>query len=239
MIISYTRNFAILAPWKTASSTIWVRLSSFNESPYSRFHDFNPFLNRVVNQHLTYADFMALPEGRLGLFTAAFVRNPYDRVYSGFRQLQKDIDLQRDSPYPQPWIKTLILKQLAENFASLCQANFDFDEWLARVDEHQIFEVGRNSNFPLHPAHYWTHANGRQMVDFVGRVENFEEDLRGLCARLNIEVSSTENDNVHTLQQQPVEVPYRSAHLMNPRSVARINELFRDDFELFGYERLK
>ncbi len=32
---------------------------------------------------------------------------------------------------------------------------------------------------------------------------------------------------------------YRYAALMGPRARGRVNELFREDFELFGYERLE
>jgi hypothetical protein len=216
---------------------MFVRLAPFNETPYNRLYDFNPHLQRVVHQHLTYADFAALPESQLGFFTACFVRNPYDRVYSGFRQLQKDIQTQPKEPSAEPWIKTLVMKQLSDNFAKLCRAGFDFDTWLTLVDEHEIFEIGRNTSFPLHPAHYWTHLNGKQMVDFIGKVENFERDFESLCSRLGIEVASRANDNVEVDPMQ-TGADYKFAGLMSAASIARINELFREDFEFFDYRQL-
>ena len=95
MIISHAKRFVMLLPWKTASQTMVLRLSQYNESPYNRFFYFNAHLNRVVHQHITCADFACLPESKLGYFLASYVRNPYDRAYSGFRQLQKDIKGQR------------------------------------------------------------------------------------------------------------------------------------------------
>jgi hypothetical protein len=239
MIISYSKKFVILAPWKTASSTTHLRLAAFNESPYSRFYDFNPYLNRVVHQHLTLAEFKALPESRLGFFTAAFVRNPYDKVYSGFRQLQRDIQSQPNAPYPQKWIKALVMGQLSANFTKLCRAGFDFDSWLAEVDDHEIHEVGHNSSFPLHPAHYWTHVHGEQAIDFIGKVENFEADFLTLCSRLQIQPASSMNANVDVdIEPAADGAKYKSSRLMSRNSVNRINELFRQDFELFGYEML-
>ncbi len=73
-----------MAPWKTASSTVAQRLGKYNESSYSLFYEFNPYLNRVVHQHLTRAELASFPEGKGAYRVAAFVRNPYDRVYSGF-----------------------------------------------------------------------------------------------------------------------------------------------------------
>lgn len=238
MIVSHAKRLVILMPWKTASSTIAARLASCCESPYDRFYDFNPFLNRVVHHHLTYADFRALPESRLGYAVASFVRNPYDRAYSGFIQLQQD---QRDQPgarYPQPWVRDLVRRQLAENATQLAAAGGDFDRWLALVEEWQVYEAGRNTSFPLHPAHYWTHEDGRQAVDFVGRVENFEADFARLCRRFALEGAGTANANVRVDPSQTGRFGYKYAHLMSAASIERVERLLDADFSLFGYGRL-
>jgi hypothetical protein len=238
MIVSHAKRLVILRPWKTASSTIAARLRSCCETPYDRFYDFNPFLNRVVHQHLTYADFCALPESSLGYAVASFVRNPYDRAYSGFIQLQRD---QRDQPgarYPVPWIRDLVLRQLAEISAQLAAAGSDFDRWLTLVEEWQVYEAGRNTSFPLLPAHYWTHADGRQAVDFVGRVEEFEVEFARLRQMYDIESAGTVNENVTVDPGQTGRFGYKYAHLMSAESIDRIERLFDPDFSLFGYERV-
>ena len=127
MIISHAKRFVTLAPWKTASQTIRRRLGRYDESPYSSLFYFNRYLNRVVHQHITCTEFLCLPESKLGYYVATFVRNPYDRVYSGFRQLQKDITIQPFLEFPEQWIGDLVRTQLAENFSQLCRAGFQFD----------------------------------------------------------------------------------------------------------------
>ena len=239
VIISYSKRFVVFAPWKCASSTLHLRLKDYNESPYSRFFHFSDHLNRVVHQHLTCADFLGLPESRLGLFAGSFVRNPYDRAYSGFLQLQGDMR-QLDFPYPAEWIRDLVSTQLADNFAQLARADFDFDRWLASVTEDQVLEAGRNTSFPLHPAHYWTHVGAEQYAAFVGRVERFEQDVDRFCAAVGIAEPDRVNDNVKSsvpLGDGP-DRAYRYASRMSRRSVDRINRLFARDFELFGYETL-
>jgi hypothetical protein len=238
VIISHAHRFVVLAPWKTASQTVHARLGSYDESPYDGFFYFNEHLKRVVHQHITLADFSVLPESRLGYRVAAFVRNPYDRAYSGFRQLQKDLEVQPTLPFPSPWIGRLVMAQLAENAAGLLRARLDFDTWLAELDEGLILEAGRNTNFPLHPAHYWTHAAGEQAVGFLGRVERFEEDFRALCRWLEIEADSAVNVNVDAGDAELATGGYRYAGRMHPSSIRRIEELFAADFDLFGYERL-
>jgi len=217
-----------------------ARLREYNESRYPRFFYFNRYLNRVVHQHITRAEFNCLPEAKLGYLMAAFVRNPYDRAYSGFRQLQKDIQTQPSASFPEQWIRNLVREQLKENFAQLCQADFQFDAWVALIRDEQIYEVGRNSNFPLHPAHYWTHIADVKAVDFIGRVEMFEADFQRFLSQIGIQQLQQVNENVDDLKGDSCSNPfgYRYVAQINARSRARINELFNKDFELFGYEKI-
>ena len=239
MILSHQYQFVLLAPWKTASSTAHVRLEPYNESRYSRFYDYNPYLQRVVHQHITYAEFAALPESREGYFSGAFVRNPYDRVYSGFLQLQKDIQQQPSASFPNAWIKTLVMRQLADNFGQLAAGEFDFDKWFGLVEEHQIYEVGRNSSFPLHPAHYWTGIDRERKVDFVGSVERFERDFDAFCGQVGITPGERANENVSgQLSDLQGRTHYRYVDRMTAASISKVNALFDADFDLFGYEKI-
>jgi hypothetical protein len=238
MVISHAKKFVILAPWKTASSTLHNRMAAYNESPYSVFYDYNIHLQRVVHQHLTCADFAGLPESRLGHFVASFVRNPYDRVYSGFLQVQRDIAEQPFAPFPSSWIRALVKRQLEANLAQLRAAGFDFDRWVESLQDFQIYEIGHNSSFPMHPGHYWTHLAGQQVADFVGRVENFETDFSTICSMIGIDEPERLSRNVSDLvpQENDSGHGYRYIHLMKRSSIDRINDLFGKDFEMFGYE---
>jgi hypothetical protein len=241
MIISHQKRFILFAPWKTASSTLHRRLGSFNESRYPRFYYFNAFLNRVVHQHLTCAEFQALPEARPAYRRASFVRNPYDRFFSGFRQLRRDAALQPQAEFPEPWIRDLVVRQLEENRAQLARANYDFNTWVGLVTEDQVFEIGRNSSFPLHPAHYWTDIAGSRYVDFVGRVEDFEHDFARFCCAVGVPPPALGNANVPFAEKAaPVDVARSFVHsrLLDRRSIDKINSLLSADFDLFGYERL-
>jgi hypothetical protein len=169
---------------------------------------------------------------------ASFVRNPYDRVYSGFLQLKKDTQRQPLRSFPERWIKDLVMKQLADNYAQLSSAGFDFDQWLHLVQEHQIYEIGRNTSFPLHPAHSWTHLAGNKMVDFVARVESFEADFETLCSKFALTCEEKVNENVtNDVQAQSGPTGSKYLSLMAKASIDKINQLFKVDFDLFGYEK--
>lgn len=237
MIISHTHRFILLAPWKCASSTCHATLERFNESSYSRFFHFNPHLNRVVHQHLTLSHLNALPEGKLGYATAAFVRNPYDRAYSGFIQLQRDFQDQPRSDFEHPWVGEMVRAQIAANMERVIAAGFDFDRWIQLLPDYEVFDAARNTNMPLHPAHYWTHVGGEQKVSFIGRVEQFEADLDRFCELVGITRPQIVEANRSTSDDAGPGRP-KYAKRMSRASLDRINELFAGDFERFGYELL-
>ena len=112
MIISAKHKFVILAPWKCASQTLHLRLAHLNESPYPRFFYHNEHLGRVSNQHLTCAEFQSLPESQHGYRTACFIRNPYDRAYSGFLQQQRDAANFPKRKFENPWLRELVMQHL-------------------------------------------------------------------------------------------------------------------------------
>jgi hypothetical protein len=239
MIVCPEHRLVLLLPWKTASQTLRARLRHLDRSPYPDFFHFNPRLKRVVHQHLTLADFLMLPESRLGYRLAVFVRNPYDRVVSGFRQVLRDVMSQPQRRFPALWIRDLVTQQLGDNFALLSKAQFQVDPWFLQLPAHEILEAGRDTSLPLHPAHYWTHADGRLVADFVGRVEHFERDFAALCRGAGIEDPGVESVNASEDASAVADADgYRHAGGLHPRTIARINELFRADFELLGYRKL-
>ncbi|MBV8907673.1 MAG: sulfotransferase family 2 domain-containing protein [Sphingomonas sp.] len=238
MIISHAKKFVLLAPWKTASSTCHASLEQFNESSYSRFFHWSPQLSRVVHQHVTLADFLALPEGRLDYKVGAFVRNPYDRAYSGFLQLQRDFSKQPQLEYSPAWIGELVRAQIAENMSRVVQAGFDFNKWIHLLPDYEVYEPGRNTNMVLHPAHYWTHVDGKQRVGFVGKVESFDADFESFCEFAGIETPALSVANVSDVPDQSAVGGTKYAGRMSRAALDRINELFASDFEYFAYDRL-
>jgi hypothetical protein len=239
VILSPDHKLAMLLPWKTASQTLRLRLGGINRSTYPAFFHFNAHLRRVVHQHLTLSDFLVLPESKLGCRLAVFVRNPYDRVYSGFRQILRDITGHPGRAFPELWIRDLVTEQLARDYALLARAQFNVDAWFQMLPAQDLFDSGHNVSLPLYPVHYWTHVEGTQAAGFIGKVENFEEDFEALCREFGIDLPGRENAN----QSEETGVAdgrgYRYADRLHPHTIAKINECFSADFDIFGYEKIK
>jgi hypothetical protein len=211
-----------------------------NESQYPTLHDFNEYLGRVVHWHITYLEFLNLPESRRRPTVGAFVRNPYDRAYSGFMQLQWDIQAQPHMSFRLPWVRELVLEQLAQHAARIAAADGDFDKWLASLKESEVYDVGKDSSFALHPCHYWTGIGGRNQIDFIGKVERYESDLQRFCDLVGVQQRKEAGSaNVRFPEQAGApNRPYKYADRMNRASIDKINALFERDIELFGYRRL-
>lgn len=237
MIISYSKKFVLLAPWKTASQTLRANLNEYDESPYSYHFYFNNYLNRVVHQHITLADFMLLPEARSEFTIGSFVRNPYDRCFSGFLQVQRDFKIQPRMKFDVPWIGDLVRDQISINMNRVIQAGFDFDKWINDLPEYEIYEIGRNTNLPLHPAHYWTKLPNFE-VNFIGKVENFREELSRFCEIIGIYSKEVNDHNTSDVAEHQPRSYSRYAGRMSKASIDRINKIFERDFEIFDYERL-
>lgn len=240
MLILPEKSLIILLPWKTASQSLRARLNRFNSSRYPNYYYYNPALRRVFHQHITLPDFLTLPEAHQGYRLATFVRNPYDRVVSGFLQAQRDIKEQPHYRFPPPkWIRALVVDQLIENQAFIARCQHDLNTWITHLPDYLVHEIGRNTSLFLHPCHYWTHLQGRQHVDFIGKVETFEEDFQRLCAEFDLSVDALVNVNVSTEVSPAFDAhSYRYCHLLTPEAIARIEALFAEDFTIFGYPRI-
>jgi hypothetical protein len=229
----------LLLPWKCASQTLQLRLQAHSKPKYPKLFYYNTFLHRVCQQHLELGGFLALPESKMGYALAVFVRNPYDRVYSGFQQLIRDIKVIPKLQFKNQWVKELVLSDIAENHKTLEEAQYDVNKWFNLVRPYQILESGRNTCFNLYPASYWTHSNGQLIPDFIGYVESFEKYFLKLRNTFGIQCISLDNANVSNPNLKSVDhARYQYIDRFDDKTISKINALFHDDFMNFGYKKI-
>ena len=89
--------------------------------------------------------------------------------------------------------------------------------------ERQVFY-----SFAFNQLDYISDSNGKLIVDFVGRYENYDRDLREVLRRLefNQECILQENRSVHN--------HYHTYY--SPEMEEIVRDRFRKDIEYFGYE---
>jgi hypothetical protein len=144
----------------------------------------------------------------------AFVRNPYTRLVSAYEYLRKaDSDFLND-------------KKFKENVLNKFQTFDDFVEfWL--------FDNFYKSQAPHFRTQFsFISLNGKVVVDFLGRYERLNDDFQKVANHLNIKTKlPTENVTVYDKQS------YFEKYYYNQKTVALVQEIYKVDFEHFGYSK--
>ena len=140
----------------------------------------------------------------------AFVRNPWDRLVSSFKHLERE---RQDVLGPRK-IRT---------FHEYC-------DWVLNPD---LGDLGRRTTlihgFRRTQTEYLTDHDGKPLMDFVGRFERLESDFERILARLNLSASKLG----HRRRSQRVS-DYRCYY--DDHTAELTAHFYRRDLELFGYE---
>lgn len=212
MVISHRHHYLYFVVPKSASATVRQSLAPYTDIGYP--------VTRYP-QHQTVRQFMASPHARLlqqeGYLRFTFVRNPYDRLYSGYVQ-----DRFAATQAPR-W------RQAKE---PIFQATGD--DFNRYVLEHVRFADRENAWEWICwcPMHAFAYVDGECVLDFVGRAEAVEQGLAELSGRLGVGVAKAPDANVN--------VPAAGASLKyldryDRATLELVNELYREDFDRFGY----
>jgi hypothetical protein len=140
------------------------------------------------------------------------VRNPYTRVHSMYYWVT--------IPRRQKRKRTLVKRTHPESFEQFV-VNFppDWDIIRYGVADNRLFSTCSGMIDDL------------SRVDFICRFENIEEDSKKLMMQLNREGC------IEKVNKNRRKKPF-SMDVYTPEMIGRINEVFSDDFENFGYEKV-
>lgn len=132
-------------------------------------------------------------------FKFAFVRNPWARVVSCYHDK--------------------VVNKALRTLKKCYDKDFDFFvDFLAKKDLTHC-----DVHFKLQTALFPFHE-----MDFIGRMENFKEDLQYVLKQIGIDCPRIPHRNVSSHEHY--------SHYYNERTKAIIEELYRADIEAFGYD---
>jgi Sulfotransferase family len=154
-----------------------------------------------------------------GLYTFAFVRNPWDRLVSCYRdKIEGEVEG---------------FTRFSQSGVARCLARFDafsakmsFEEFVhavAVIPDADADEHFRSQHM------YLTNDWGDIAVDFVGRYENLESDFRHVAARIGL----PRGISLPRLQANPRSVSYADYYTPATRDVVATR--FAQDIALFSY----
>lgn len=139
-------------------------------------------------------------------FKFSFVRNPWDRAVSAWRYLDRPGDLAHGLSFPEFLSR---IRTMTPRYAREDRARNKFS-WHVEPQASQLVD-----------------ANGKLLVDFVGRTETLQADFDEVCTRL--EIPKTDLPRVNTTERSAYQGYY------DDDSRQAVAELYARDIEMFGY----
>ena len=217
MNISLRNKYVYISVPKAASSTIKRTLANFElkdlpkiDLPPRPHFTHSPFVKPYQLSDQQFADILKDNE----ILKFAFVRNPYSRILSAY--LDKIVGGKR---------KGLVLKALG----------YSGDDLKGEVSFAQFIDVIVATKTTEKDPHWkpmsWILDYPRINFNFLGKIENFDEDFTALQDHLDIDLTKyyQKHDRHSTNASEALE------HFYTPTLKARIAEHYAEDFELGGY----
>ena len=165
------------------------------------------------SRHIPYFEYeRANPYKFVRYFKFTFVRNPWDRLYSAYAFLKKGGMNEMDRVWAE------------ENLSNYP----DFDSFVRGwVNEKNI-----RTWVHFYPQHYFIcDASMNIKVDFVGRLERIDEDIRIVQQRLELPEDSLPKINEGNTDR------YDHAPQFSEKCLNIIARVYRDDIRLFSYSK--
>lgn len=202
MIINYDKKFLFVHIQKTAGSSISKNLMLIDGSEFLHYPHTSIKHAQLTNK-------------QNNCFKFAFVRNPWDRLYS--------------------WYCMILAKGSSSVFYKyVLQNSNNFSEFL---DLNEIIKDDRidqfNTSIPnwksisYNQLDYLTDITNKLNMDFIGRFENIEYDFRYICNILNIEYTPLQHINKSNNEN------YKLAY--SDKDIEKVYKLYKRDVDYFDY----
>lgn len=160
-----------------------------------------PYRHRPITEYMIYPQFKEY-------FKFAFVRNPYYRLVSAFTYLNKGGINKFDKAYREQ---------------NLIKYNNDFKKFVMDIKSHL-------NHVHFKPQVNWlTDQNGTNMMDFIGRHENIDNDFKYVLNRLKLPTKRLKTSNVSN--------PKHSIPVYDSEMIEIVTNVYRRDFEKFNYSK--
>lgn len=206
MLISDSHRFLFVHVQKTGGSTIDNGLTAALGD-----------VRRIsaANRHAPLDRLIQLEPDLSTYWTAGFVRNPWARMLSWWRMMERFRDGAEKGI--ERYVDHLSRNRFA---ASIVDNHPDFESFVMRAPEEHP---------RLRKAQFAFLNNDRKQADFTGRQESLEADLKSIYDHLGLEWHDLQSVNI-----DPGRPDYRDVYTETTRK--RVAELFEPDLRAYGYE---
>jgi hypothetical protein len=169
-----------------------------------------PDLRSILTRHAFARRGMQELDSWSEYYRFAFVRNPWDRLVSWYSMV------------------TTFSRTGNELWQYVHDNSSTFEEFIYNCTDEVEIKKGVYYSFSYNQLDYVTDENGDLLVDFIGQLENFDEDLLEVLSRIGIELETIPRKNTSDHRH------YSTFYTRDTEMIVR--ERFKRDIEYFGYE---
>lgn len=190
----------------------------------------NPLeIHREYNRELKGHFNMSLIRKNHTSFTFSFVRHPFKRSYSLFQE-----KILVDSPYTFPDRVDNLLRNrygLIDNYEKNIEVEREnFFQYLSFVDDTINNRVNYRADPHWLPQYDIISKPLYRGIDFIGRLENFQEDFRYVLDKIGVkEPLESKRFNENPSKN------FTYSEVVNPELLELLNKIYVKDLEYFGY----
>jgi hypothetical protein len=169
-----------------------------------------PDIRKIAPRHEFAIRGIPKVDGGDKYYKFAFVRNPWDRLVSWYSMVTK---------FPKGGNQ--LWRYVRENSST-------FEEFIYNCTDEVEIKKGVYYSFAYNQLDYVTDEHGDLLVDFIGRLENFDEDVHEVFDRIGVDLETVPHKNRSRHQH------YSTFYAPDTEMIVR--ERFKRDIEYFGYE---
>jgi hypothetical protein len=214
MVISTDPHFLFIHIPKTAGTSVEEALYCYQDFKYRT----SP--HAIAKQYKDYFP----PEDYEKFFKFAFVRNPYDLVFSTWKFFVKNHEIRMEF---KEWVKWRYNREPIMSKLNCYDDNSHIPE------SNRVNQLGTSYYVNRPPqVMFFMDDNGDLLIDYIGRFENVENDFYEIVSHLNLEDVYLPHTNKSGNEFMVND--YRHFYDEETKEIVRKNHLF--DLEFFGYE---
>tara|TARA_B100000405_G_scaffold302628_1_gene266451 strand:+ start:793 stop:1470 length:678 start_codon:yes stop_codon:yes gene_type:complete len=163
-------------------------------------------------------------------FSFSFVRNPYDRAVSSYywTKTHHTMPYYKDMTF-KSFLKDVVLNpSFFDNIKTNRDINYFIKNYLYGFSNYSFFMRSHFMPF-TDPQLKLFNSSLDQTVDYIGKVETFNEDLRSCFNKMNIELPEILHENASEGRKD-----YREYY--DEECLEIVSNVYKNDIEKFGYE---
>ena len=229
MIISHKHKFIYFANGKAGSDTIENLLEKYDEKDSEIFGSRGLFHKKHIPPAIISS---VIPKEIFdSYFKFTFVRNPLDWFISQYKWRWRYLPGKRLSESIGTPAKFLSVALALPKYYKNSKKNFFTEKEVLEMHETLRFVRALPMSRTLYQSNYVYDVDGNKIVDYVGKLENFNDDINKIFKIIGIELPEG------SIKKKNTSINRSGKEQLSPEAKKNIYDLWKVDFDNFDFPK--